>query len=543
MTRSGSIRAAVAGGLLVAAQAASAQVTPEEVWASYESWFAAFGFDVEATTEASDGALRVSDIVLRLDLQLPELGASLSVAVPYPEMTLAEEGDGAVLITSPSEFAGQITASAGFDFGFGEPEMAHISLDLAMRSQDESIFVSGGPDDMIFHSIARMLDVVIDNPRVLTPDLPGEDLDFDFSLGVTIIDNDMVTRVRQVDGGTRLDFENTSGRTIISVTTEYGYFDWWEGEMVTLLSRDISVAEATAATGHMVLPADIVPNLLNLAPYLRAGFEFDYRSSTVDQIAQSVSYEDGILFTEEDLRYGTVRQQFDLSGGTLGMSVEAADLSLEIRDNVMPPWEAGVSVSEIAFSLVWPLLESPEVQSAQSRLLLKNLTGDDAIWREVDFIGLLPRDPISAELDLNVQLLIRQDLLDFLALFDMSNLFVDPRYQMSPIDVMGIEAETIRFEGLGITFDADGSLAFPEGMLSGRMGMPLQPVGQTRFELTGINGLLDALVELGEIWPGDARDLRMGLALIGRTTGDDTITSEVEFTEDGRIIANGQQIQ
>ena len=74
-------------------------------------------------------------------------------------------------------------------------------------------------------------------------------------------------------------------------------------------------------------------------------------------------------------------------------------------------------------------------------------------------------------------------------------------------------------------------------------GFP-KPVGSVDIMLEGANGLIDRLVAMGFVPDEQAMGARMMLGLFGVPgNSPDTLSSTIEFNEDGQILANGQRIR
>ncbi|AXC48892.1 DUF2125 domain-containing protein [Paracoccus suum] len=93
--------------------------------------------------------------------------------------------------------------------------------------------------------------------------------------------------------------------------------------------------------------------------------------------------------------------------------------------------------------------------------------------------------------------------------------------------------------------DALGAKISAEGALKGAAGGSLKtPVGTLHARMEGINKLIDTLVAMGVVKSEQVQGYRMMLAMFTKTTeGSDVMTSDIEFKEDGSILANGQQIK
>ena len=104
------------------------------------------------------------------------------------------------------------------------------------------------------------------------------------------------------------------------------------------------------------------------------------------------------------------------------------------------------------------------------------------------------------------------------------------------MNTLVVDAAGARLEGQGdVTFDNTDQTTFP--------GMP-KPVGAVDLSLVGGNGLLDKLVGMGMLPEEQAMGARMMMGLFAVPgTEPDTLSSKIEFTEDGQVLANGQRIK
>ncbi len=70
------------------------------------------------------------------------------------------------------------------------------------------------------------------------------------------------------------------------------------------------------------------------------------------------------------------------------------------------------------------------------------------------------------------------------------------------------------------------------------------PVGAVNLALAGGNGLMDKLVAMGLLPQEQAMGARMMMGIFTVPgDGPDTLKSNIEFTKDGQILANGQRIR
>jgi hypothetical protein len=68
-------------------------------------------------------------------------------------------------------------------------------------------------------------------------------------------------------------------------------------------------------------------------------------------------------------------------------------------------------------------------------------------------------------------------------------------------------------------------------------------VGGASAKLTGLNAILDTLIDTGLISPDELMPVRMGIGMFTTVSGDDELTSTVELTEEGQVFVNGQRMK
>ena len=143
--------------------------------------------------------------------------------------------------------------------------------------------------------------------------------------------------------------------------------------------------------------------------------------------------------------------------------------------------------------------------------------------------GAIPRDPASLVLDLSGTGVLTAD-------------FTDPEVaeeleETPPGELTSISINQLLLSLAGAELTGDGKFTF-----SNEGDVPM-PAGMATVALKGGNALLDTLVGMGLIPQEQAMGARMMLGLFARPVGDDQLVSEIEVTEDGQILANGQRIR
>jgi hypothetical protein len=108
---------------------------------------------------------------------------------------------------------------------------------------------------------------------------------------------------------------------------------------------------------------------------------------------------------------------------------------------------------------------------------------------------------------------------------------------MDPGKLKSLKVNQLQLTVAGADLTGTGALTFDNS------GPVPKPIGTVDLKLTGGNGLMDKLTEMGLLPQDQAAGFKMMLGMFAKPAGDDVMTSEIEFKDDGSILANGQRIQ
>ena len=114
---------------------------------------------------------------------------------------------------------------------------------------------------------------------------------------------------------------------------------------------------------------------------------------------------------------------------------------------------------------------------------------------------------------------------------------IPPRW-FDCFDPVALTVKQLSLDAVGAKISANGELTAPEGKTLDT------PVGTLHARLEGVNTLIDTLVSMGLVPQEQVTGYRMMLAMFTKPVeGKDEMTSDIEFKEDGSVLANGQQIK
>jgi hypothetical protein len=249
------------------------------------------------------------------------------------------------------------------------------------------------------------------------------------------------------------------------------------------------------------------------------------------------------VFEIEDPESGPSNGTVTTAGSTLDFGVSrdemsyasnATGVSLQVTSAAMP-MPVTISFEEVGANLQMPMSKTAAPAPWAMGLNLSGLALDEQIWAMFDPQGMLSHDPATVKVDLTGTATL---------LFDLTDPAQAEAMAAAP---MPAQVESVNINELEVSFggasvSGSGALTLDNTDMTTVPGVP-KPTGSIDLQLSGVNGLIDALVGMGVLPEDQAMYPRMMLGAFTTATGDDQATSRIEFTEDGQIVANGQRLQ
>jgi uncharacterized protein DUF2125 len=228
---------------------------------------------------------------------------------------------------------------------------------------------------------------------------------------------------------------------------------------------------------------------------------------------------------------------FTIQDGGFAYDTLTSNIDVTVASNAMPMPPVTVSLAEYGASLAMPMTQSDEPGDFGLGLRFVGLSVPEDLWRMFDPSQVLPRSPATFILDLSGKANWLFDIFD-----------QDTADAMEEMDEMPGELHELTLDALqlslgGAELTGSGAFTFDNSDLETFDGMPA-PEGVINLSLSGGNGLLDKLVQLGFIQAQDAMGMRMMMGMFSVVAeGEDNLTSEIKVSKDGQIFANGQRLQ
>ncbi|RVT82157.1 DUF2125 domain-containing protein [Rhodobacteraceae bacterium CCMM004] len=481
---------------------AFADLTPEDVWAQWQTVGTSIGQDISAASEERAGdTLTLTGV--RIDMDLPDgtLRSGLDT------VALTATGDGRVRMTFPPAY--EVTM-----------EMAPAegpATTTTMRFEFDSVdaVASGTPEDMRYDFDAAALRMTL--PQMIAD---GEAVPMEMSMALTGLD-----MTYAVSGGEQGRF--TSSGTADSMTFDIDGQDPEDpGETFRVTGRyDDVFTTSEGSIAGLAMSADpqalFSGNLDVSGGYRHGGGTFTVAGDGPDGRFDFSSVSGG--------------GSLSFAAGPAGLTYagESTNVAVEVSADDMPVPSVQAEMSEAGFGLTMPVQQSEEAQPFDLRVSLDGLTVSEGVWALVDPSGLLPRDPATLRLDLGGMARITADLSDPATM--------DAPVPPAELDSLSLDDLTLSIAGAALT--GSGSFTFDHGSF-GMFGPMGTPTGGIDLTLAGGPALIDRLVQIGVVPEDQAAMARMMLGMFARPgEAPDTLESRIEIGPDGSITANGQPLQ
>lgn len=219
----------------------------------------------------------------------------------------------------------------------------------------------------------------------------------------------------------------------------------------------------------------------------------------------------------------------------LSYSANTHDTQISVNSAKLPGDPIGISASEFSTTLSMPVA----ISKTPSPFLYKDRYVDvkisENLWALFDPKKMLPHGPATYILDISGTGNWLVDLFD-----EQSHL---DRGKAPKGELHSLEINDLKLNGVGVDISGHGDFTFNNDDLETYDGFPA-PTGSLDLKLTGVNQLIDTLIEMGLLPKDQALAARMGLGLFTIAgDGKDELISHIESTDEGHVLANGKRLK
>ncbi|SOC06578.1 DUF2125 domain-containing protein [Rhodobacter maris] len=505
MTRLRSTGATSVFALFLSTTALCADVTPEQVWESWQKQYATFGFEVAPGSVAREGdTLAIRNLVFTSEVPVGEgLAAQTSTTtLTVPALLLKDQGDGTVKASVDGEIDGTnvVTSTTG------APETAQIRIDKSAATA----VVSGTPEALSY---------LVDAPAVsvnVTATQAGGSGDA-IPSALTIVLSGLA--------GTQQVTADTAGQQIHTDLKASGMTMHLEGanpEDGGPVKADMVLSNLTVLGDNMV-PAGADNSDLGsaLARGLRSDMKMGFGGAT---FTMDAAPKEGPVNISGTAQAG--QMQISLAQEAFRYAVNGNGTTVSVKTAQLPmPVSAQIDRSEI--DLAMPLAATATPQPMTARLVLDGLSVSEQIWAMFDPKGHLAHGPATLVIDLSGKMRTLLDLFSPEA----------AKSPVPPIELDSVDINKLQLTLAGADLSGQGALSFDNSA-----GTP-KPIGAIDLQLSGANKLMDGLVAMGMMPQDQVMFAKMMMGVYAVPKGEDLLTSKIEFKDGGKIFANGQPIQ
>ena len=495
-----------AATLILGISAASAQVTPEEVWQNWQDMSASYGQAIKSTSATRNGdTLQVAGVAIMTDD-----GAGGVFDAQMGTLNFKDLGDGTVEITMPDSYPIAIKSPAS---------------DTTARPTDIIITVTQPGMKMIAGGSATETSYAISAPTMTinVDEAPG---------GATTLDNNVDVTLTGVEG----KYLVTGASDTKTLDSTFAI----KNMALTVVAKD------SADPFDMILTANVadlagtsegtflgLAAMENMANALKSGMTIDggfsYGKTTLNVDVTDATGPTKITSSSDS---GNLTLALDKSRLAYGLGGKGMVVTVSGPEIPIP--EVKVSYSEVLFNLVMPVSKSdvPEPFAFTTKII--DLAVSDEIWAMFDPTGGLPHDPATIVIDTKGTAKLIVDIVDKPA--------TDALGDAPPGELHSLDLTELKAKIAGAELTGTGALTFDNTDLTTFEGMPV-PTGKIDLKLVGANTLLDKLIAMGLVPEDQAMGFRMMMPMftvVGE--GTDTLTSTLEFKDKG-FFANGQRLQ
>lgn len=495
--------------LVMIAHSAQADLTAEDVWSDWKSYLATSGYTISATEQLAASTLMVSDITMVMDQ-----GQDADFTVTLGNLRFEENGDGTVKVVLPDELPIGFTADIeGDDDVSGTVLYTHSGMKFTVSGEPEALV-----HDFSANSAKMTLEELTIEGEPLSEEIETSEIELSMS-GISSRTEMTLEELRKYTQKVALDQVDYK---VLLADSEAGFDFNFSGSL-----NDLKI-DGFSEVPEVGEEYDVTEMLTNGLKYLG---KFTYS----DGSSRMVGNDDGNTFNVETTSAnGSVDVAMSAEG--LVYAIEGNDASVSIQGSDVP-FPIAVTLRQMGMNIAMPLTKSDNVQDFALGLSLRDFAVPDLLWGMIDPAGELPRDPANLVVDLTGKGKLLFDMMD------EGDLAAVEAGEIAPGELNGITIQKVLLSAAGAEVNGTGDFSFNNADLETFDGFPA-PSGEANLELIGANTLIDKLIGMGLVSESDAMGARMMMGLF-TTPGEDedTLTSKIEVTEDGQVLANGQRLR
>jgi hypothetical protein len=494
---------------------AFADVTPEQVWENWLSFATSSGQTVTTESVERDGDTLV---VTGMQMAIEQEGVTGTGSVD--EIRFQDMGDGTVEVTMSDSYPFEMTIDPP------EADADPTSLSMEIRQPGLTITASGDEAETVYDFSGPEVTIALTSVE----GVDAEAVDLTVEAKLTNVTGKYLVAVGE---GETSSLTSSFAAENLALTMAGSDLDPSpaEGEMAgpSDMKVTLSMADLTGTTNGTFLGSAA---MVDMAAALKAGFATDGSfSSGATTYDMQVTEAAGVTKITGQAESNTISFVMDATQLAYSGGAKAVTMSMSAPEIPFPQVNIGYGEAAFGFQMPVTVTEEPADFSFLTRIV--DLTVSDEIWGIIDPTNQLPRDPATLVIDTKGKAKLFVDIMDPAAMEAAGD---QPPGELNALDITALQAKIA-----GAELTGSGALTFDNTDLVTYGGMPA-PTGKVDLKLVGGNTLMDKLVAMGLLPEDQVMGFRMMLSMFANATGEDELSSTLEF-KDGGFFANGQQLQ
>ncbi len=486
-----------------------AQINATTVWDEFKEIASQRGFKISALVNQSEKGINIKD--LSLINRATDTNRVANVEIDLFDIQLLERGDGTVEIRPDYDQEMTIKVYEGREV---------LSFALQPLSDNTNIIVGGkvgAPDIQINSSLFGL--------KLKEYGFPSRYLGNEF-FEASIILNGMA--LNQAFAGKGQDSPKSSFQA--GSVNLFFNFDIPAEQMSGLISYKLKDVFVISRQDNLLSHTSV-----SLTDLLENGYNaLGSYSVGASSIEFDLSSPDGNLKGEISSENSNVSSSLTQDG--LLFDVYFSNGLVKLRSSVMPI-PVDISLKNANYGFTVPILKRLESQNFGLRLGVSDLLIAHDLWRFLDPESNLENGPLNAKIAFSGKARLFESLTEL-----GPDIYEENNSNLIPIEVEEIFLEKLNLSFKGTSMQGEGRVILDNEDLITFDGYP-KPVGSFEFVLSGVNALLDKLINRGLIDSDTGMGARMILSMFTIPTGDDELSSKIEFNSLGHILANGQRLR
>ncbi|WP_372604736.1 DUF2125 domain-containing protein [Actibacterium sp.] len=489
---------------LVSGQAALADVSAKEVWENITAIAAMSNEQITGDVSQKGRTLTVSNTVFSYAAQ------GISLTAPIGTLTLTEQKNGTVSISAPATYPMNVVLT---------PENGKkLTTTVTIVQSGLEVIASGSRESLTYDFSAKAVGASFDG-------LAAEDGLNEISADAAIAG--LAGTYNVTPNGAMMLLKSNLAADALSI--DFGAIapeDQGDGH----LKMKVAVTDIQTSTNStMPEKVDYSDMSALIASGIRSDSSFTYGPATL-----ALDFADNVESGTVDARAAAGSVNFALDAPSMRYGGAQRGVGVTVTSSKMPLPEVSMQIDSSDFQVEMPMIRTDDPVDFKLKTALKGLTISDMIWNLFDPTKQLPRDPANLVVDMTGLANWAVDIFDTAAVEDLDG----PVGELHALDVNDLELSIA-----GASLTGNGAFTFNNADLVTFNGLPA-PTGSLNLRLEGGNGLMDKLVAMGLLQSDRVMGLRMMLGMFARPGGGvDTLVSDITVTEDGHVLANGQQLK